>query len=54
MSVFLYGIEVWGAAYQQKYLEKIESSPKRAHGWSCEAAWENNLQPAFWAGNQTG
>ena len=31
MSVFLYGIEVWGAAYQRKYLDRIDWFLKRAH-----------------------
>ena len=31
MSVFLYGIEVWGAAYQRKYLDRIDRFLKRAH-----------------------
>ena len=31
MSVFLYGIEVWGAAYQRKYLDRIDQLLKRAH-----------------------
>ena len=31
MSVFLYGIEVWGAACPQKYLDKIDRFLKRAH-----------------------
>lgn len=31
MSVFLYGIEVWGAAYQRKYLDRIDSFFKRAY-----------------------
>ena len=31
MSVFLHGIEVWGAAYQRKYLDRIDRFLKRAH-----------------------
>ena len=31
MSVFLYGIEVWGAAYQRKYVDRIDRFLKRAH-----------------------
>ena len=31
MSVFLYGIEVWGAAYQRKYLDRIDRFLKRAY-----------------------
>ena len=31
MSVFLYGIEAWGAAYQRKYLDRIDRFLKRAH-----------------------
>ena len=31
MSVFLYGNEVWGAAYQRKYLDRIDRFLKRAH-----------------------
>ena len=31
MSVFLYGIEVWGAAYQRKHLDRIDRFLKRAH-----------------------
>lgn len=31
MSVFLYGIEVWGAAYQRKYLDRIDRFLKRTH-----------------------
>ena len=31
MSVFLYETEVWSAAYQQKYLDKIDRSLKRAN-----------------------
>ena len=31
MSVFLYGIEVWGAAYQGKYLDRIDRFLMRAH-----------------------
>ena len=31
ISVFLYGIKVWGAAYQQKYLDRIDRFLKRAH-----------------------
>ena len=31
MSVFLYRIEVWGAAYQQKYLVRIDRFLMRAH-----------------------
>ena len=30
MSVFLYGIEVWGAAYQRKYLDRIDWFLKKA------------------------
>ena len=28
---FLYGIEVWGAAYQRKYLDRMDRFLKRAH-----------------------
>ena len=31
MSIFLYGIEVWGAAYQRQYLDRIDRFLKRAH-----------------------
>ena len=31
MSVFLYGIEVWGAAYQQEHLDRINRFLMRAH-----------------------
>ena len=31
MSVFLYGIQVWSAAYQRKYLDRIDRFHKRAH-----------------------
>ena len=31
MSVFLYGIEIWGAAYQRKYLHRIDRFLKRAY-----------------------
>ena len=30
MSVFLYGIEVWGAAYQRQYLDRIDWFLKKA------------------------
>ena len=30
MSLFLYGIEIWGAAYQGKYLDRIDKFFKRA------------------------
>ena len=30
MSLFLYGIEIWEAAYQGKYLDRIDKSFKRA------------------------
>ena len=33
MSVFLHGIEVWGAAYQRKYLDRIDRFLKRAHSF---------------------
>ena len=31
MSVFLCGIEVWGAAYQRNYLDRIDRFLKRVH-----------------------
>ena len=31
MSVSLYGIDVWGAAYQRKYLDRIDRFLKRTH-----------------------
>ena len=31
MSVFLCGVEAWGAAYQRKFLDKIDRFLKRAH-----------------------
>ena len=31
MSVFLYGIEVWGAAYKRKYLDRIDRFLKRPY-----------------------
>ena len=33
MSVFLYGIEVWGAAYQRQYLDRIDRFFKKAHAY---------------------
>ena len=34
MSVFLHGIEVRGAAYQRKYLDRIDRYLKKAHRFS--------------------
>ena len=31
MSLFLYDIEIWGAAFQSKYLDRIDNFFKRAH-----------------------
>ena len=39
MSLFLYGIEIWGAAYQGKYLDRIDKFFKRAFGFR----YTNNL-----------
>ena len=39
MSLFLYGIEIWGAAYQGKYLDRIDRFFKRA----CRFGYTNNL-----------
>ena len=39
MSLFLYGIEVWGAAYQGKYLDRIDKFFKRAFRFG----YTNNL-----------
>ena len=33
MSVFLCGVEAWGAAYQRKFLDKIDRFLKRAHSF---------------------
>ena len=35
MSLFLYGIEVWGAAYQGKYLDRIDRFFKGAFRFGC-------------------
>ena len=34
MSVFLYGIELWGAAYQRRYLDRIDRFFKKAIGFA--------------------
>ena len=39
MSLFLYGIEIWGAAYQGKYLDRIDKFFKRAFRFG----YTNNL-----------
>ena len=39
MSLFLYGIEIWGAAYQGKYLDRIDKFFKRAF----RSGYTNNL-----------
>ena len=39
MSLFLYGIEIWGAAYQGKYLDRIFKFFKRAFRFG----YTNNL-----------
>ena len=39
MSLFLYGIEIWGAAYQGKYLDRIDRFFKRAFKFG----YTNNL-----------
>ena len=39
MSLFLYGIEIWGAAYQGKYLDRIDRFFKRAFRFG----YTNNL-----------
>ena len=39
MSLFLYGIEIWGAAYQGKYLDRIDRVFKRAFRFG----YTNNL-----------
>ena len=39
MSLFLYGIEIWGAAYQGKYLDRIDRFSKRAFRFG----YTNNL-----------
>ena len=31
MSLFIYGIEVWGSALENKYLDCIDKSLRRAH-----------------------
>ena len=39
MSLFLYGIEIWGAAYQGKYLDRIDRFFRRAFKFG----YTNNL-----------
>ena len=39
MSLFLYGIEIWGAAYQGKYLDRTDKFLKRAFRFG----YTNNL-----------
>ena len=39
MALFLYGIEIWGAAYQGKYLDRIDKFFKRAFRFG----YTNNL-----------
>ena len=39
MTLFLYGIEIWGAAYQGKYLDRIDKFFKRAFRFG----YTNNL-----------
>jgi len=34
MSLFLYGLEVWGSAYQGKYLDQIDTFFRRAYRFS--------------------
>ena len=31
LSLFLYGIEIWGSALQKKYLDRVDRFFKRAH-----------------------
>ena len=39
ISLFLYGIKIWGAAYQDKYLDRIDKFLKQAFRFGCT----NNL-----------
>ena len=37
ISLFLYGIEIWGSAYQDKYLSRIDRFCKRAYNFGYTA-----------------
>ena len=45
MSVFLYGIEVWGAAYQRKHLDRIDTFLKRSFkfGYTSEQIYISDV-----------